>query len=319
MCAATSVLRSSLLLLTALLVSACQTALHQGLSAYERGDCAAAVELWSPLAEAGDAQAQFLLGVAYDEGRGVERDAATAAKWYRLAAAQDHALAQNNLGLLHYRGDGVARSTELAAFWFARAAGHGHADASGNLGLMQARGEAPAADAHESARLLEDAASNGHRGAQIAIALLPSTAPERAARLLEQAAAGRVADQVVARQWIALAAATRLAVEKLRVDGPDRDAAGAAAMLEHAARQGFAPAQQNLALLLLRGDGIAADRGAAAAWLELAAEHGATDAGARLQQLRRTLSAGELAAAQQHLDELRPAVTSPGVAASPAR
>ena len=258
-----AVLRRSLAVLTVLLTSACQTALHQGLSAYERGDCTQAVVLWQPLAEGGDAQAQFLLGLAHDEGRGVARDTAKAAEWYRLAAAQDHALAQNNLGLLHYRGDGVTRSAELAAFWFARAAGSGHDGARSNLGLLQARGEAPSAAGHEPTRLLEAAATAGNAGAMTAVALLPTTPTARARQLLERAAAGGSCAA-------AFELARRCATD---VDGPaDRDAAWR--WLRLAAEHEHATAQFLLGWSHARGEGVDADPVLARQWFERAAANG---------------------------------------------
>jgi TPR repeat protein len=48
-------------------------------------------------AEQGDALAQYYLGVMYDKGKGVTRDAKEAARWYRKAADQGHASAQRYL------------------------------------------------------------------------------------------------------------------------------------------------------------------------------------------------------------------------------
>ncbi len=45
-----------------------------GRDAYKRGDYDTALKEWRPLAEQGDAQAQFQLGVKYDEGQGVAQD-----------------------------------------------------------------------------------------------------------------------------------------------------------------------------------------------------------------------------------------------------
>jgi TPR repeat protein len=42
---------------------------------YERGDYATALRLFCPLADQGDADAQYNLGVMYDEGRGVAQNA----------------------------------------------------------------------------------------------------------------------------------------------------------------------------------------------------------------------------------------------------
>jgi TPR repeat protein len=62
-------------------------ALEDGYAAAERGDYATAYRLWRPLAEQGDAEAQYKLGTMYDIGHGVPQDYVEAHKWYSLAAA----------------------------------------------------------------------------------------------------------------------------------------------------------------------------------------------------------------------------------------
>ena len=57
-----------------------------GFEAYNRGDYATALGEWKPLAEAGDAAAQFNLGGLYEKGLGVPRDGVRAFLWYRKAA-----------------------------------------------------------------------------------------------------------------------------------------------------------------------------------------------------------------------------------------
>ena len=52
-------------------------------------------------AEQGDAEAQYLLGVMYDYGRGVPEDAAEAVKWTLKAAKQGFAKAQYSLGFMY--------------------------------------------------------------------------------------------------------------------------------------------------------------------------------------------------------------------------
>jgi TPR repeat protein len=54
-----------------------------GVAAYNKGDYATAMREWRPLAEAGDASAQYNLGVMYANGEGVPEDDAEAVKWYR--------------------------------------------------------------------------------------------------------------------------------------------------------------------------------------------------------------------------------------------
>ncbi len=74
-----------------------------GVAAYDRGDYATAFSEWKPLAEQGNAGAQFNLGVMYYKGRGVPQDYAEAVKWYRKAAEQGNAGAQFNLGHVRQR------------------------------------------------------------------------------------------------------------------------------------------------------------------------------------------------------------------------
>ena len=65
-----------------------------GSEAYKHGDYATALREWRPLAEQGDAIAQFNLGYLYANGQGVPRDFVQARYWYEKAAAQGQADAQ---------------------------------------------------------------------------------------------------------------------------------------------------------------------------------------------------------------------------------
>lgn len=60
---------------------------YTGLAAALRGDYATALQEWRPLAEQGDAKAQFNLGVMYNNGEGVAQDYITAHVWFNIAAA----------------------------------------------------------------------------------------------------------------------------------------------------------------------------------------------------------------------------------------
>ncbi len=59
---------------------------QDGLAAYDRGDYAAALREWRPLAEQGHAMAQTFLGVMYSKGQGVPQDYVLAHMWFDLAA-----------------------------------------------------------------------------------------------------------------------------------------------------------------------------------------------------------------------------------------
>ncbi len=91
--------------------------LEEAASAHERGDDMAAVRLLLPLAEGGDAFAQFALGFVYDTAKGMLRDDAAAAGWYRKAADQGMAGAQYNLGAMYADGHGVPLDYVEAYKW----------------------------------------------------------------------------------------------------------------------------------------------------------------------------------------------------------
>jgi len=94
---------------------------QDGLLAYHRGDHAVAMEIWRPLAERGNASAQYMVGYLYAQGEGVASNSGRAAKWYRKAADQGDPDAQLNLGLLYVNGVGVKKSYVSAYKWFALA------------------------------------------------------------------------------------------------------------------------------------------------------------------------------------------------------
>ncbi len=90
--------------------------------AYQRGDYAAAYWEWRPLAEEGDPEAQFNLGILYDLGQGVAQNKMMAATWYRRSAEQGFAAAQYNLAVIFKNGEGVPRNDVLAYALFDLAA-----------------------------------------------------------------------------------------------------------------------------------------------------------------------------------------------------
>ena len=112
-----------------------------GLRAHQRGGSATTMREWLPRAEAGDANAQYNLGVIYDQGKGVPEDDAEAAKWFRLAADQGDAMAQFNLGLMYSNGEGVEQDFAEAVKWYGMAAEQGDARAQVHLGLLYAQGK----------------------------------------------------------------------------------------------------------------------------------------------------------------------------------
>ena len=108
-------------------------------AAYNSGDYETALRLLWPLAEQGDALAQYYLGVTHRDGLSVPQDYAHAVKWYRRAAEPGYAAAQFNLGVMYQEGRGVPQDYAESVKWYRLAAKQGHALAQTNLGVMYYR------------------------------------------------------------------------------------------------------------------------------------------------------------------------------------
>ncbi len=86
--------------------------------AYDRTTYQSALQLWMPLAETGDPDAQNKVGEIYERGLGGRPDYEMAALWYRRAAKQGFKRAQINLGFLYEKGLGVSKDLKTALQWY---------------------------------------------------------------------------------------------------------------------------------------------------------------------------------------------------------
>ncbi len=117
----------------------------------------------------GDAVAQYVTGLMYRSGKGVEKDYAKAAVWFRKAGNQGYAQAQLNLGLLYRNGQGVERSAVEAVTWYRKAAERGDTVAQYNLGAMYNEGIGVLKDSAEAFKWCRKAAEQGYPDAQYQI------------------------------------------------------------------------------------------------------------------------------------------------------
>ena len=143
--------------------------MSQALAAFQAGRYQQALKIWSPLAEKGDANAQYNLGLLYRNGQGVERNDRLALVWFTRAAAQGLLDAQYNTGLMYMEGRGVAISRVDAFKWWELAASKGHAESQHNLAVMYAYGIATEVDTKKALELWRLAAEQGHKGARQAL------------------------------------------------------------------------------------------------------------------------------------------------------
>ena len=139
---------------------------RKGLEAAKAGDFGTANRLWRPLAEQGNANAQFSLGNLYQFGDGVGRDHQVAAQWYERAAIQGVAKAQYNLGFLYYNSRQLKRDDKAAVKWFRLAAEQGFPLAQTNLGVAYGEGRGIKRNDILAHMWLSVAATRGERNAQ---------------------------------------------------------------------------------------------------------------------------------------------------------
>jgi len=96
--------------------------LQDGFAASQRGDYTTALSLWFPLAQRGNPDAQFGIGMLYYRGHGVPQSYAEAMRWMLQAASEDHYFAQFTLGSMYEHGIGVPEDLAQAHMWFDLAA-----------------------------------------------------------------------------------------------------------------------------------------------------------------------------------------------------
>jgi TPR repeat protein len=125
--------RAAFVLVPYLAASAVAGPMEDAADAYARGDYTKALRLIRPLANDGEAEARFNLGLMYVTGRGVPQDYAAAVIWFRKAADQGDAIA---------KGMGVPQNYAEAMIWFRKAAEQGHRVAKLYLGSCTLKGEA---------------------------------------------------------------------------------------------------------------------------------------------------------------------------------
>jgi uncharacterized protein len=129
----------------------------EGVEAWQRGDYAAAVKEWRPLAISGDADAQFNLAQAYKLGRGVPVDLKQAEDWYRKAALKGHRQAEDNYGLVMFQNG----KRQDAMPWIEKSAARGEARAQYVLGTALFNGDLLGKDWVRAYALMTRASSAG--------------------------------------------------------------------------------------------------------------------------------------------------------------
>jgi hypothetical protein len=224
--------------------------LMRAYSFYRGGQLDEALALLKPVAQQGEAAAQYVLGSMYASGEGVPQDDAQAVQWWRKAAEQGLARAQSQLGVWLLDGIGIPADTVEAQKWCRKAAEQGLAVAQVNLGLMYLNGLGGLRkDDREAVAWFRKAAEQGLGWAQYYLGL-----------------------------------------SYLRGQGVASDAVTSARWFTRAAEQEYTEAEYLLAGMYASGNGVARDYARAAFWLARATVHGHPQSEVRLQRLLPMLS-----------------------------
>src|SRR4051794_10462110 len=151
----------------------CAQSVKAGIDAWQRAEYPAAIAIWRPLAEAGDADAQFNLGQAYRLGRGVPLDLAAAKIWFERAARSGHLDAETTLGLLVFQNGDRAEGLK----WLKQAADQGEPRALLVVGTALFNGDGVPQDHVLGYAYVSRAAAQGLAPAQDTLAQLDQLMP----------------------------------------------------------------------------------------------------------------------------------------------
>lgn len=201
----------------------------------------------------GMVNAQYLLGLMYDNGWSIAENNQNAVYWYRKAAEQGLAEAQCNLGQMYENGEGVARDISSAIDWYCESAEQNHPEAFYRLACLYFYGELVAQDydlAHEYISKYSESDFDPNSLTTFFVRTMLSI-------MLE-------------------AEHTHYITGLMYLD--DEDYSTAADCFLEAAKLDYAVAQVELGFLYYTGKGVAQDYTTAAKWFNRAAELGNADA-----------------------------------------
>lgn len=239
-----------------------------GLEAAANNDFQTAFDLWYPLANSNNADAQILMGKLYLGGHGVDEDFEIAESWFLKAAEQGVGYAQLKLANLYSDENYHNRNLLKARHWFHQAAIQGSDEAQYSLGWMYFYGIGGPEDHNEGLKWLRKAADQENSLAYY---------------LLGEAyfyGLGVSEDAREARQWYLKAAEKgdddgqfSLGFLLLNGIGGDKDPPSAIKWLKKAAEQDNSQALYHLGRSYLIGNGVEVDFKEAESLLKKAADY----------------------------------------------
>jgi uncharacterized protein len=225
------------------------------------------------LAEQGDAVAQYILGMMYFMGQGVQKDYLEALTWFQEAAGQGVAGAQFMVGRAYFRGFGVRVDFAVAAKWFRKAAEQGDVMAETELATLYRDGLGVPKDHAEALKLARRAAEQDYMDGEYLLGTL-----------LEEGSLINPPHFAEAAEWF-----------------------------RKAAEQGHLYAQSQLASMYQLGDGVPKDLVQAYFWYSLVAaklteaeKRRSWNAADELKELAKSMTAAQIAESERLFKSWKP-------------
>ena len=237
------------------------------------GNVEKAVLYYTKAAEKGDARAQFIMSLCYNDGYGVDPDEERSMYWLNLSLEQEYALAQNFRGVVYtYHKENSDYKKALA--YYKKAALQGYSEAQYNVGWCYFNGYGVEADQEEAMRWIRMAAEQEYalaldamwQGYYFGTKGLPRDYKQAADWMEKAIAKGEQMPQFY------------LATLYLEGKGVEADTVKALSLFTQSAEEGYMWSQNMLGSLYEVGIGVPADSAAAYAWYKKAAEQGLADA-----------------------------------------
>ncbi|GAA9467585.1 HP1117 family Sel1-like repeat protein [Helicobacter pylori] len=114
--------------------------IYKGEEAYNNKEYERAASFYKSAIKNGEPLAYVLLGIMYENGRGVPKDYKKAAEYFQKAVDNDIPRGYNNLGVMYKEGRGVPKDEKKAVEYFRIATEKGYTNAYINLGIMYMEG-----------------------------------------------------------------------------------------------------------------------------------------------------------------------------------
>ncbi len=162
----------TIICLALLIPSASYANLEDGIDAYNKQDYSTAFNEFHTLAETGDAKAQLMLGLMFDNALGTVRDYKQAFYWYKQSAEKSNKRAQFNVAEMLAMGQGTDQNMKQAVEWYTRAAEAGFAEAQYKLGLALGHADGTKQNLIEAYKWLDIAGNQDVEGSEIALKAL---------------------------------------------------------------------------------------------------------------------------------------------------